>query len=918
MMGNLTARCISEISDFKLSLPINNHKDVAITPPLRESANTTSHQFNGCIAQDMTYVSSTVGAQTTASIDANTVDASIVRLDVVVIGDGAPLSATSFTCNTNGSTIPVSNNVSIGQVYYTGTSSTFNKTNLVGSVAIAADGSFTITGSQVLTGGVGNTTNYFWLTYDVNCTATINNMLDGEFNSITVGGTAFTPTVQALSGSRTITALSSYATKTNGFWNDPNIWECSAPPLGTSIPIYINNDVSFDGADFSCNGNLTVLVGKNLTVENYTLTVGLSGGGNKMVAINGGLIMNGGVLNVNGSLSFGTSSSFNMSKGEINIDGNSGFESTSVPANNAMLDLGSSMSFNMTDGTLTIVDPNFTGGSTLIKYSGAAIISPAGGKLRFGDGISGTGASYGYYYSSVPGGKLQWYNVEINGGTGNRLVYCSWDLIARNLLEVKSGCELQMGVDLYVQKDVINNGFIKFLSTYHVFCLGAYKGGSGFDINPTSNQQSITGSGVYNNATNSPTANLPNLNVNNTSGTPIILPPQFYSGVGTGSVSYNLYMTNGILDVGGGTFTLGTSGTSVGSLIGGSSSSYILGTMKRWINLGTFQKLFPIGSATSYYGANITYTTTPSTAGSLTAQFFEGDAGSLGLPLLDNTGTKPYANTLCKAGYWQIDASDGLAGGTYTASLFATNFSCVNDYTTTRLLKRVTGAANSWTLAGNFAVGSGSNGVPIVNRTGLTGFSQFAVSQGESSPLPVELTTFKGEARDKVNMLSWQTASEINSAKYLVERAPEADNALFTPIGEVNAKGNTTTSSDYTFMDEKPLAESYYRLKIMDNDGSFEYSKIIVLQNASSGTGHVNVYPVPAHNAVTLAFQCNYSDDVKVVITDMNGRVVKEVSIAANKGQNTNEINIENLPMGMYHAHIYGADIESNVRIIRN
>lgn len=91
---------------------------------------------------------------------------------------------------------------------------------------------------------------------------------------------------------------------------------------------------------------------------------------------------------------------------------------------------------------------------------------------------------------------------------------------------------------------------------------------------------------------------------------------------------------------------------------------------------------------------------------------------------------------MCTSGYWQIDAGNSLAGGTYTASLLATSFSCVTDYATTRLLKRTTGGGNPWTLAGTFAAGTGSNGAPMVIRTGLTGFSQFAVSQGELQPIP--------------------------------------------------------------------------------------------------------------------------------------------------------------------------------------
>ncbi len=983
----------------------------------------------------------------------------IVKVSVVVTGTGNPLSLTKLSLNTNGSSA-ASNDITSAKVYYTGSTNSFSATTQFGTTISDPNGAFDVTGSQVLTGGAAATTNYFWVVYDLKCAATPANVIDGECNLITIGGSDQTPTVQAPTGSRpisalytptyasvgtssvtqgstlqqivrmnisgssicpqnaesvvfytststapatdilsakcyyttsttfssatpfgsaianptagnmtfsgtqalasgsgnyfwlvydvdcaastsnvlngtgvnivvagstyattgttptakTITAIASYDTKQDGPWNTGSTWVCnSIPPSGTSSAINLNHNVTFDVADFTYNGNLVVATGKNLTFTNNTLTVGPSGGGNKTVTVNGGLIMNGGVFNINGSLSFGASASFSMTNGEMNIDGNSGSSGTSVSG--AMLAFGSTMSFSMNGGVITFVDPNYTTSTNLISYSGTPIISPTGGKLRFGDGNSGTGTTTGFYYNPGSGGKFQWFNVEINGGTGLRQVYCQYELIVKNLLEIKTGCELQLNDDLHILKDITNNGTIRFVSTLYYLCLGGYSSGSGTVITPTSNPQTISGNGDYFNST-SPTANLSGFHVNNTSGIPIILPNKLFNGVGTGSVSNNMYLTSGILDIGGGTFTIGISGTSAGALTGGSASSYIIGTMKRWVNAATGARLFPVGTASTYYGATINFTGTP-TAGSLIAQFIPGDAGSAGLPLTDAGGTKVYANTLCTTGYWQIDVETGIGAANYTANFIATGFSCIDDFANARLLKRPSGGGN-WTLNGTYSAGTGSNAIPVVNRTGMSGFSQFAVSQGQLNPLPVELTTFKGEARQKANMLTWETASEINSDEFIVERAPEANDQLFDAIGTVDAKGNTTSTSKYDFMDDQPLPVSYYRLKIMDNDGSYEYSKIIVLQNSQVGTGHVNVYPVPAHNAVTFAFQCENSDDVNVTITDYSGRVVKQFTISATKGLNQKEVNIEDLPVGMYHAQITGADINSNVRIIRN
>lgn len=715
----------------------------------------------------------------------------------------------------------------------------------------------------------------------------------------------------------------------SGNWSDGSKW------TGGALPTCSRNVIINTGA--SCTIDMAAVV-SNLTINgtvnlaSNSLTTGcLSNGGNTIFSISstGNLVMDGGTLAINGNFVMNSGGKFSQTGGDILIDPNTGSSVTSVASGTVIMALSNSASGNIvwSGGTITFVDPPFgssTSGYTINYTSGSGVgLTPSGGHTVIMGGSSSTAGGFPFEIGTLgTSSRLGFYNLTVAGGIGtNRhtsTVTSTATVTVLNSLQIFSGSEYRGGT-LNIATGLVNNGT---LTTTTLLGLQSYNLNQSSAAMASSNVCTISGSGVWRNLSSSPTANMTSLTVNNTNGTPIVIPSAMISGTGTGSVSGTLTLTAGVLDLGVGTLTLGTSTGATGSLTTPSNTttpvSWIAGTFQRWLASGsTATNYFPVGSTTTSRLIKITYATGGATTGGrLASTFNESTPGTAGLPITYNTLT---CTTVSPTGYWQMTPTT-LAGGTYTATIDATGFKkadgstpiTITDLTGIRLAKRPT--AGNWADAATAAAPANLN---LITASAMSGFSVFGVI-GTQSALPVELTTFKGEAREKANMLYWQTASEINSAKYLVERAPEADNALFTPIGEVNAKGNTTTSSDYTFMDEKPLAESYYRLKIMDNDGSFEYSKIIVLQNASSGTGHVNVYPVPAHNAVTLAFQCNYSDDVKVVITDMNGRVVKEVSIAANKGQNTNEINIENLPMGMYHAHIYGADIESNVRIIRN
>jgi len=157
--------------------------------------------------QPMTYVSSTVTQSNITNIVRGLPSQEVIGIEVVTQNSANPLTVTSFTLNTNGSS-NASADISNARIYYTGTSPTFVATAQMG-VKANPNGSFTITGSQPLTYGV----NHFWLAYDIAATATLGNHVDAECTSITVSSQTKTPTVTAPAGNRTIVgALSGYYT----------------------------------------------------------------------------------------------------------------------------------------------------------------------------------------------------------------------------------------------------------------------------------------------------------------------------------------------------------------------------------------------------------------------------------------------------------------------------------------------------------------------------------------------------------------------------------------------------------------------------------------------------------------------------------------------------------------------------------
>jgi GEVED domain-containing protein/putative BNR repeat neuraminidase len=162
---------------------------------------TEDYLVNVVVATPMAYSSSTATQTVTTPVSPPATNAQIIGVQIVTTGTLSPIGVTSFTFNTNGSTNPATD-ISRARLFYTGTSPVFATTLQFGGYINSPSGSFQITGSQQLAQG----TNYFWLTYDVPSTATMNDTLDAECNSMVVASITRTPTVQAPAGNRVIGA----------------------------------------------------------------------------------------------------------------------------------------------------------------------------------------------------------------------------------------------------------------------------------------------------------------------------------------------------------------------------------------------------------------------------------------------------------------------------------------------------------------------------------------------------------------------------------------------------------------------------------------------------------------------------------------------------------------------------------------
>lgn len=184
-------------------------------------------------------------------------------------------------------------------------------------------------------------------------------------------------------------------------------------------------------------------------------------------------------------------------------------------------------------------------------------------------------------------------------------------------------------------------------------------------------------------------------------------------------------------------------------------------------------------------------------------------------------------------------------------------------------------------------------------------------------PLPVELTTFTGELlEDKTVLLKWETATEVNNYGFDVERRSSSITE-WDKLGFVLGHGTTNSPKDYEFTDsELPNSDqASYRLKQIDNDGTFAYSKTITVDLTSITSVDDEViykfaleqnYPNPFNPSTTIKFTIpsnvkSEASNTMLNVYDILGReIVSLVNQKLQPGNYEAIFDAGNLSSGMY------------------
>lgn len=173
------------------------------------------------------------------------------------------------------------------------------------------------------------------------------------------------------------------------------------------------------------------------------------------------------------------------------------------------------------------------------------------------------------------------------------------------------------------------------------------------------------------------------------------------------------------------------------------------------------------------------------------------------------------------------------------------------------------------------------------------------IAQLASFTLPLQMGEFTAVKQSAGIKLNWHTFSEQNTSHFDIERSIDGNN--YTVIGNVNAAGNSTSTQYYSYTDlQAPAKTVFYRLRMVDLDGTYRYSQVVAIKNNTNLIA-MTLFPSPATDVIQLQIPSERKEMAKLMIVDAAGKQVHTQSLQLNEGTNAVSIPVSHLPAGTYY-----------------
>lgn len=426
---------------------------------------------------------------------------------------------------------------------------------------------------------------------------------------------------------------------------------------------------------------------------------------------------------------------------------------------------------------------------------------------------------------------------------------------------------------------------------------------------------------VYGNFSNSGTYTHSNGNINFAGTTQSITstsPLSFYNlnmtGGGTKTLNSNtsvtgsLGLTNGILYVPSATFAMNAG---VGYTGTPGSSSYVWGSIRKYFGVSETDFTFHVGDGTRYGPvelANISGVTAGDYMdGSYSTGVFSGDHRNILSPVpAAPTNSTMQMDFASYVEYWNLNFNGGNSFAAklnlhYTSNLYSQLYNKGADWLRVAYYNG-TGVLDYGNDNPSVNQSSGSSGyISSANSIGGSAFNgvfTFGTTANGVNPLPSYFKSFSASKQTGYNKLDWNVGCQGRELTFEILRSTDGRN--FIAINKFTAS-QSRCSQPFDFNDYDVSANKiYYRIKITDEFGKIAYTQVAVIINHSKGFEVTGLMPNPATDVVYLNISSAVKDKLQLMVTDINGRQMMNLSTVLAAGSNIIPLQVKSFAKGVY------------------
>lgn len=205
-------------------------------------------------------------------------------------------------------------------------------------------------------------------------------------------------------------------------------------------------------------------------------------------------------------------------------------------------------------------------------------------------------------------------------------------------------------------------------------------------------------------------------------------------------------------------------------------------------------------------------------------------------------------------------------------------------------------AAGNWTSLGEDSHDAMNN---YVEKTAISSMGLFTLS-GPSSALPVNFILFDAHCTGNSVLLNWKTAQEANSHYFSVEKS--TDGLQWTVLGNVAAAGNAAVETAYSFADNSPAGNNYYRIAEYDLSGAAQFTRVL---RTDCGVGDAfKIWPNPVDDLLYVSMTTVSGGEVVIQLFDGKGALVRSRQAALQPGNNSLNVDVTGIAAGVYYAAV--------------